>query len=54
MRTTLPPGADVATTASYQATFEAFTRRGMSRAEAADLMRLSVTLACEGARGVLG
>ena len=40
-------GADVATTASYQATFEAFTRRGMSRAEAADLMRLSVTLACE-------
>jgi homocysteine S-methyltransferase len=40
-------GADVATTASYQATFEAFARRGLSRAEAADLMRLSVTLACE-------
>ena len=40
-------GADVATTASYQATFEAFTQRGLSRAEAADLMRLSVTLACE-------
>lgn len=40
-------GADVATTASYQATFEACTRRGMSRAQAADLMRLSVTLACE-------
>ncbi|WP_342620422.1 homocysteine S-methyltransferase [Rhodoferax sp. GW822-FHT02A01] len=40
-------GADVATTASYQATFEAFTRRGMSRAQAADLMRLSVKLAQE-------
>lgn len=40
-------GADVATTASYQATFEAFTGRGMSRTQAADLMRLSVTLACE-------
>lgn len=40
-------GADVATTASYQATFEAFQQRGYSRDEAARLMRLSVTLALE-------
>ena len=40
-------GADVAITASYQATFEGFARRGFSAAEAADLMRLSVALACE-------
>lgn len=40
-------GADVATTASYQATFEAFQERGYSREEAARLMRLSVTLALE-------
>ena len=40
-------GADVATTASYQATFEAFARRGLSQTEAADLMRRSVELACE-------
>lgn len=40
-------GADVAITASYQATFEGFARRGLSAVEAADLMRLSVQLACE-------
>jgi homocysteine S-methyltransferase len=40
-------GADVAITASYQATFEGFARRGLSTTEAADLMRRSVTLACE-------
>ena len=40
-------GADVATTASYQATFEAFARRGLGHEEAADLMRRSVSLACE-------
>ncbi|MBX3001882.1 MAG: homocysteine S-methyltransferase [Caldilineaceae bacterium] len=38
-------GADVAITASYQASFEGFMRRGLSRAEAADLIRLSVELA---------
>jgi len=40
-------GANVATTASYQATFEAFQERGYSHEEAARLMRLSVTLALE-------
>ncbi|MFM9437599.1 S-methylmethionine-dependent homocysteine/selenocysteine methylase [Janthinobacterium sp. CG_23.3] len=40
-------GADVATTASYQATFEAFARRGIGADEAADLMRASVQLACQ-------
>ncbi|MBK9125999.1 MAG: homocysteine S-methyltransferase [Chloroflexi bacterium] len=40
-------GADVATTASYQATFEGFARRGFSESQAADLMRLSVALAIE-------
>ena len=40
-------GADVATTSSYQATFEAFARRGLSVDETADLMRLSVRLAAE-------
>ena len=34
-------------TASYQATFEGFARRGLSRSDAADLMRLSVQLAAE-------
>lgn len=38
-------GADVATTASYQASFEGFARRGLGRAEAEQLMRLSVELA---------
>jgi homocysteine S-methyltransferase len=40
-------GADVATTATYQATFEAFARRGWSREAAADLMRSAVMLAIE-------
>ena len=40
-------GADVATTSSYQATFEAFGQRGYSVEESADLMRRSITLACE-------
>ena len=38
-------GADVATTATYQATFEAFERRGIGRAFAAQLMGNAVTLA---------
>ena len=40
-------GADVATTATYQATFEGFGRRGFDLAAAADLMRGAVTLAIE-------
>lgn len=42
-------GAQVATTASYQASFEGFAAAGLSRAEAAGLMRASVTLAREAA-----
>jgi homocysteine S-methyltransferase len=40
-------GANVATTASYQATFAGFARRGLSAEQAAALMQLSVRLACE-------
>lgn len=40
-------GADVATTATYQATFEGFARRGIGHDEAARLMRLAVSLALE-------
>ncbi|MFE7845191.1 homocysteine S-methyltransferase [Microbacterium sp. NPDC057407] len=40
-------GAQVATTASYQASVEGFERNGMSRAEAARLIIRSVTLARE-------
>jgi homocysteine S-methyltransferase len=40
-------GADCATTASYQATFEGFAERGLSAEEAERLIRLSVTLAIE-------
>jgi homocysteine S-methyltransferase len=40
-------GARVATTASYQATFEGFARRGISRDEGERLLRLSVALAGE-------
>ncbi|MFE9681153.1 homocysteine S-methyltransferase [Streptomyces sp. NPDC006285] len=43
-------GADVATTASYQATFEGFGRRGLSAERAAGLLGLSVGLAREAAR----
>jgi homocysteine S-methyltransferase len=40
-------GADVATTASYQASFEGFAGRGLGAEDAAALMRLSVRLAQE-------
>jgi homocysteine S-methyltransferase len=43
----LVAGADVLTTASYQATFEGFARRGLGRGQAAELMQLSVQLALE-------
>jgi homocysteine S-methyltransferase len=42
-------GAQVATTASYQASFEGFARHGLARPEAAALMRSSVALAREAA-----
>jgi homocysteine S-methyltransferase len=38
-------GAQIATSASYQASFEGFTARGLDRREAAGLMRRSVDLA---------
>ena len=38
-------GADVATTATYQASFEGYARRGIDRRAAAQLMRSAVTLA---------
>jgi homocysteine S-methyltransferase len=40
-------GADVATSASYQASFAGFARRGLNQAHAADLMIRSVRLAQE-------
>ncbi len=40
-------GADCAITATYQATFQGFARRGLTEVEAADLMRLAVQLAVE-------
>ncbi|GGX23390.1 homocysteine S-methyltransferase [Streptomyces malachitofuscus] len=43
-------GADVAITASYQATFEGFARRGISPEEASGLLALSVGCAREAAR----
>lgn len=43
----LKAGADCVTTATYQATFEGFERRGLTNEEAADLMRLAVQLAVE-------
>jgi homocysteine S-methyltransferase len=43
-------GADVAITASYQATFEGFARRGIGHDDAARLLTLSVDLAREAAR----
>ncbi len=43
----LSAGADVIATVSYQATIEGFAARGLSRESAADLLRLSVTLATE-------
>ena len=41
----LVAGADVAVSASYQATFDGFARLGISRAESAELIRRSVRLA---------
>ncbi|WP_461079258.1 homocysteine S-methyltransferase [Streptomyces deserti] len=43
-------GADVAITASYQATFEGFAGRGIDRERAAELLTLSVESAREAAR----
>ncbi|MEU5524504.1 homocysteine S-methyltransferase [Streptomyces sp. NPDC047860] len=43
-------GADVAITASYQATFEGFARRGIGRQDASGLLALSVECAREAAR----
>ena len=40
-------GARVATTASYQATFERFAERGIGRVEAQDVLRRSIALAAE-------
>ncbi|GAA5805198.1 hypothetical protein HPULCUR_010712 [Helicostylum pulchrum] len=40
-------GANVATTCSYQASLEGFDNAGYSKQEALQLMRKSVTLACE-------
>ncbi len=40
-------GADCAITATYQATFEGFARRGLDADQAAELMRLAVRLAVE-------
>jgi S-methylmethionine-dependent homocysteine/selenocysteine methylase len=42
-------GADVVITASYQATFEGFARRGIGTVHAAELLRLSVALARQAA-----
>ncbi|MEY8040799.1 homocysteine S-methyltransferase [Saccharopolyspora cebuensis] len=44
-------GADVATTASYQASFEGFAARGIDRREAAALLRRGVELAREATDG---
>lgn len=41
----LNAGADCIITASYQATFEGFMKRGLSEIEARDLIKLSVTIA---------
>lgn len=41
----LRAGADVATTATYQATFEGFAARGLDEGEASRLMRLAVNIA---------
>ncbi|MFH8987665.1 homocysteine S-methyltransferase [Streptomyces sp. NPDC017940] len=42
-------GADIVTTASYQATFEGFARNGVDVVSTAELLRLGVTLAREAA-----
>ena len=38
-------GADIAITASYQATVEGFAKRGLNREQALDLMKKSVQIA---------
>ncbi|MFQ5844414.1 MAG: homocysteine S-methyltransferase, partial [Planctomycetota bacterium] len=43
----LEAGADCVLSASYQATIEGFTGRGLGEADATDLLRLSVMLAAE-------
>ncbi|MET9088093.1 homocysteine S-methyltransferase [Streptomyces sp. NPDC004237] len=47
-------GAQVAITASYQATYEGFARLGISRAETTALLRRSVRLAREAAENTAG
>ncbi|MEV5150617.1 homocysteine S-methyltransferase [Streptomyces werraensis] len=47
-------GADVAITASYQATFEGFARRGIGRERGAELLALSVECARTAARRAPG
>lgn len=47
-------GADIITSASYQASFEGFARHGIDRGRAAELMRLSVHLACQARTEFLG
>jgi homocysteine S-methyltransferase len=47
-------GADVATTASYQASFDGFAARGVERAEVARLLRRSVGLADAARRMLAG
>jgi homocysteine S-methyltransferase len=44
-------GADIATTASYQASYDGFAARGLSRAETTALLRRSVELARAAAEG---
>ena len=43
----LEAGADCLISASYQATLAAFLKRGLTEEQAVDLLRFSVTLACE-------
>ena len=50
----LEAGADVIISASYQASFEGFARRGMAAGQAEALMQLSVELALAARRDFLG
>jgi homocysteine S-methyltransferase len=47
-------GAVIATTASYQASFDGFAARGLDRAQAAGMMRRSVELALAARAGLAG
>lgn len=49
----LRAGADIVTTATYQASFSGFERAGLSRNRAAQLMRLSVQLASDAREALL-